>query len=70
MLIDSRLLTIRLRSEEDECRFYIYNEARHSVPGLYLLDKSRFSCVNISLFIDITTQIIINVYQFGTLFEK
>ena len=37
-----RLLTIRLRSEEDECRFYIYNEARHSVPGLYLLDKSEF----------------------------
>ena len=32
-----RLLTVRLRSEEDECRFYIYNEARHSVPGLYLL---------------------------------
>ena len=22
----------------------IYNEARHSVPGLYLLDKSEFKC--------------------------
>ena len=42
MLIDSRLLTIRLRSEEDECRFYIYNEARHSVPGLYPFGKSEF----------------------------
>ena len=41
-VIDSRLLTIRLRLEEDECRFYIYDEARHSVPGLYLLDKSEF----------------------------
>ena len=40
-VIDSRLLSIRLRSEEDECRFYIYNEARHSVPGLYILDKSE-----------------------------
>ncbi len=46
MLIDSRLLTIRLRSEEDECRFYIYDEARHSVPGLYLLDKSEFSGIS------------------------
>ena len=40
-VIDGRLLSIRLRSEEDECRFYIYNEARHSVPGLYILDKSE-----------------------------
>ena len=41
-VIDGRLLSIRLRSEEDECRFYIYNEAWHSVPGLYLLDKFEF----------------------------
>ena len=33
-----------LIKDEGKYRFYIYNEARHSVPGLYLLDKSEFNC--------------------------
>ena len=39
--IEGRRLTGR---ELGKCRLYIYDEARHSVPGLYLLDKSEFKC--------------------------
>ena len=28
---------------------YIYNEARHGVPGLYLLEKFEFSCIDYDL---------------------
>ena len=41
-VVDGRLLTIRLRSEEDECRLYIIN-AWHDVPGLYLAEF-EFKC--------------------------
>ena len=41
-VIDGRLLTIRLRSEEDECRFISTTMPGTIVPGLYLLDKFEF----------------------------
>ena len=40
-VIDSRLLSIRLRSEEDECRFYIYKKCL-ALPGTYLVVKLEF----------------------------
>ena len=38
-VIDGRRLTIRLRSEKDECRLYIQRSPAQFVPGLYLLGK-------------------------------
>ena len=43
-VIDGRLLTIRLRSEEDESRFIYTTMPGTIVPGLYLLDKFEFNC--------------------------
>ena len=43
-VIDSRLLSIRLRSEEDECRLYIKRSpALCDVPGFKLVYEVEFS---------------------------
>ena len=41
-VIDGRRLTIRLRSEKDECRLYIQRSPAQVVPGLYLLGKRSY----------------------------
>ncbi len=37
-VIDRCLRRLSEKDDEGKFRFYIYDEARHSVPGLYLLD--------------------------------